>query len=64
MLKPKDTDQLNGYKNQTIHTMPTNHLPIYGHMQTENERLGKGIPWKGKSKEIWNSNAHIRQNKL
>ena len=34
-----------------------------GHIQTESG-VEKGIPCKWKPKESWNSNPHIRQNRL
>ena len=33
-------------------------------IQGESEVLGKGIPCQWKSKESWNNNTHIRQNRL
>ena len=35
-------------------------LQTYGHIETESERMEKGIPCKWKSKESWSSNTHIR----
>ena len=32
--------------------------------QTESDGTEKGIPCKWKSKEIWSSNSHIRENRL
>ena len=51
-LQPKDTEQLNGYKNKThihaVYKRPTSDL---GHIQTENERIEKDIPCKWKFKK-------------
>ena len=64
MLKPKEIDWLNEYKNKThtyvVYKRPTSDLET----QTESEGMDKGIPCKWKSKESWNSNTHIRQNRL
>ena len=59
MLQPKDTDWLNGYKNNTLYTRDP--LQIQGHTQTESEEIGKCILRKWKPKENWSSNIHIRQ---
>ena len=62
MLQPKDTAWLNGYKNNThiyaVYKKPTSDLNI------ESERVEKYIPCKWVAKESWNSNTHIRQNRL
>ena len=39
-------------------------LQIWGHVQTESEGMEDSIPCIWKSKESWNSNTHIRQNRL
>ena len=39
-------------------------LQTQGHIQTESEGMEKDIPCKWKSKETWNSNSHMRQNRL
>ena len=36
-------------------------LQIYGHTQTEGERMEKIIPCKWKQKESWCSNTYIKQ---
>ena len=57
MLQPKDTDWLNGYKNQThiyaIYMKPTSDLKT--HIDY--------FPCKLEAKESWSSNPHIRQNR-
>ena len=40
-----------------------NRLQTSRYMQTESERMEKGIPGKWEAKENWSSNPHIRQNK-
>ena len=64
MLKPKDTDQLNGYKNKTriyaVYKKPTSDLKT--HMM-ESERMEKYIACNWEAKESSSSNPHIRQNK-
>ena len=65
MLKPKDTDWLNGYKNKTLYTLFIGDpLQTQGHPQTESERMEEDITYQWKSKENRSSNAHIRQNRL
>ena len=39
-------------------------LQTQGHMQTESEGMEKDTPCKWKSKEIWSSNSHMRNNRL
>ena len=57
MLQPKDTDWLNGYKNNTyiyvIYMEPTSDLKT--HIDY--------IPCKLEAKESWSSNTYIRQNR-
>ena len=53
MLQLKDW--LNGYKNKTHINPVYNPLQRWGHIQTENEGMEKGIPCKWKSKESWSS---------
>ena len=60
MLPPKDTDWLNGYKNNThiyaVYKRPTSDLWTY----RQSEGMEKDIPCKWKSKESWSSNSHIK----
>ena len=58
----KDTDWLNGQKHKTLSTQAP--LQIQGHIQTENEGIEKGIPYKQKSKESQKNNTRIGQNKI
>ena len=45
--------------------METTHpFQSYGHIQTESKGIEKDIPCQWKAKESWNSNTHIRQNRL
>ena len=64
MLQPKDIDWLNGYKNKihiyAIYKKPTSDLKTH----LESEKMEKYIPRKWKAKESWNSNPHIRQNRV
>ena len=39
-------------------------LQTQGHIQTENEGVGKEIPCKWKSKETWNNNTQTKQTKI
>ena len=39
-------------------------VQIQEHKQIESEEMEKGIPCKWKSKQSWNINTHIRQNRL
>ena len=65
MLKPKDIDLLNGYKNRThMHAVYKRPTSDQGHIQTEIEGMEKDIACKWKPKESLSSNSHIRQNKL
>ena len=58
---------VNGYKNKAhkyaVCKRTTSDL---GHIQTESERMGKGILCKWKSEESWSSSTrtHTRQNRL
>ena len=52
MLKTKEIDWLNGYKNRThIYAICKRPISDVGHIQPESEGMEKGIPWKWKSKE-------------
>ena len=63
MLQPKDTNWLNGYKNETliyaVYKKPTSDSR---YIQTESERTEKYIPCKWEAKECYR-NPHIRQNR-
>ena len=51
-------------KTQTGWMETTHPFQSYGHIQTESKGIEKDIPCQWKAKESWNSNTHIRQNRL
>ena len=60
----RQTDRMDT-KTRPIYMLSTRDpLQIQGHIRTESEEMEKRIPCKWKSKESWNSNTHIKQNRL
>ena len=63
--QPKDTDQLNGYKNKTHYILPTRDpLQSQRRIQTQSKRMDKDIPCKCNPKESQRGNPYCRQNRF
>ena len=65
MLQSKSIEWLNGYRNTTYIYAACKSLTSHkNHIEIEGEGMEKDIPCKCKSKEIWDRNAYMRQNRL
>ena len=65
MLQPNtQTGSMDTKRRPTCMMATRDSLQIQGQMQTESDGMDKGIPWELEWQESWNSNTHIRQDRL